>query len=290
MIKRQFKEPNYKCHIAEPDGTKERDIVLYAADSDDARRRIQRRSLKILSDPVPYDFSEWRERAKTMTSAASAAIKANQKCEFEKNAIWGELKDHLFDLFDLKCAYCENTMLGAYWGDVEHYRPKNPVSGDPAHKNHPGYFWLAYDPENYVPACNKCNQPKWNRFPLAAGSPRAYTAGEVKNEKPLILNPYTDDPVTHLTFQFSETDNRAGAWAAGLTEAGKKTRDLLQLNRGDLLTERKLQQDIALGDYFVSRRLGLNPNPVIEQLRLGARPFSLASMVTINAVLQAYPG
>jgi hypothetical protein len=290
VIQRKFEEPNYKCRISEPDGTKEREIVLYASDPNDARKRLERRNFKILSDPVPYDFSEWKSRAKAKTDAAADAIKKKENYDFGKNAIWGELKDHLFDLFDLKCAYCENTMLGAYWGDVEHYRPKNPVSGDPAHKEHPGYFWLAYEPENYVPACNKCNQPKSNRFPLAPRSPRAYTADEVKNEKPLLLNPYTDDPAKHLTFQFSETDNRAGAWATGLTEAGKATRDLLQLNRGDLLTERRLQQNIALGDYFVSRRLGLTPNPVIEQLKIGERPFSLASMVTINAVLQAYPG
>jgi hypothetical protein len=286
VIQRTFKEPNYKCRISEPDGTKERDTVLYANDPNDARKRLEVRNFKVLSDPVPYDFSEWKKRAKTMTSAASAAIKANKKYQFDQNAIWGELKDHLFDLFDLKCAYCENTMLGAYWGDVEHYRPKNPVRGDPAHKKHPGYFWLAYDPENYLPACIKCNQPKSNRFPLVAGSPRAYTADEVINEKPLLLNPYKDNPENHLTFQASETDSRGGAWVKGLTEAGKATRDLLQLNRADLLTDRKHYQDLAVINFIMNRQM--NPNPVIEQLKVGGRPFSFASLVAINAVFQGY--
>jgi hypothetical protein len=289
VIQRTFKEPNYKCRISELDGTKERDTVLFANDPNDARKRLEVRNFKVLSDPVPYDFAEWKTRAKAKADAAADAIKKKENYDFGKNAIWGELKDYLFDLFDLKCAYCENTMLAADWGAVEHYRPKNPVKGDSEHPNHPGYHWLAYEAENYLPTCNKCNGPKSNYFPLAAGSPRAYAAAEVANEKPLLLNPYKDDPRKHLTFQASETDEHFGPWAKGLTDQGKETRKLLQLNRGDLLTDRQHKQKSAVADFIVYWKLGLSPNPVIEQLENGALPFSWASLVAINAVMQVLP-
>ena len=54
-----------------------------------------------------------------------------------------------------KCAYCEaNTEVVAH-GDVEHYRPKSV------------YWWLAYTYDNYLYACQICNQIyKSDNFPI----------------------------------------------------------------------------------------------------------------------------
>jgi hypothetical protein len=54
-----------------------------------------------------------------------------------------------------KCAYCEaNTEVVAH-GDVEHYRPKSI------------YWWLAYTYDNYLYACQICNQIyKSDNFPF----------------------------------------------------------------------------------------------------------------------------
>src|SRR5262249_45973388 len=102
--------------------------------------------------------------------------------------LWKELKWHLFELFHGKCAYCEHKPQAGYPGDVEHYRPKGKVDEDP---NHPGYYWLAYDPRNLLPSCSRCNQPptaKRTRFPVEGAHSR--DSRNLAAEKPLLLNPY----------------------------------------------------------------------------------------------------
>ncbi|MFB7146089.1 HNH endonuclease [Agrobacterium deltaense] len=55
-----------------------------------------------------------------------------------------------------KCAYCEASTDVVAHGDVEHFRPKSK------------YWWLAYDFDNYVFACQICNQIyKGDNFPIS---------------------------------------------------------------------------------------------------------------------------
>src|ERR1700761_6445535 len=46
----------------------------------------------------------------------------------------------LKDLYNNKCAYCEKL---CYDPEVEHFRPKNRVTGQ--HRNPLGYYWLCYE-------------------------------------------------------------------------------------------------------------------------------------------------
>ena len=56
-----------------------------------------------------------------------------------------------------KCAYCESPTDTVAHGDVEHYRPKSK------------YWWLAYCYDNYLYACQICNQVhKGDEFPVYA--------------------------------------------------------------------------------------------------------------------------
>jgi uncharacterized protein (TIGR02646 family) len=56
-----------------------------------------------------------------------------------------------------KCAYCEAATSVVAHGDVEHFRPKSV------------YWWLAYCYDNYLFACQICNQVyKGNEFPVRA--------------------------------------------------------------------------------------------------------------------------
>jgi hypothetical protein len=58
------------------------------------------------------------------------------------------------DSFD-KCAYCESATAIVAYGDVEHFRPKSI------------YWWLALCVDNYVYACQLCNQKfKSDKFPI----------------------------------------------------------------------------------------------------------------------------
>jgi hypothetical protein len=56
-----------------------------------------------------------------------------------------------------KCAYCESPTDTVAHGDVEHFRPKSK------------YWWLAYCYDNYLYACQICNQVhKGDEFPVHA--------------------------------------------------------------------------------------------------------------------------
>ena len=123
------------------------------------------------------------------------------------------VKAALEELFHSKCAYCEQSGVGIFDWDVEHFRPKGRVAEDAAH---PGYFWLAYTWDNLYPSCPTCNQRrtdkptyadptlgpsvgKVDQFPLEPGSPRAYThKDDLATERPAILGPSVDEPIDHL--------------------------------------------------------------------------------------------
>ncbi len=150
----------------------------------------------------------------------------NKSIEF-KSTFWKTAKTQLKKESNGKCAYCEaNTEVVAH-GDVEHYRPKSI------------YWWLAYTYDNYLYACQICNQSyKSNNFPIdnnkypepqialtttdhrieqLAGniSPDPiditlnYTLeqylNEHKAETALLLNPYFDDPVTYFAYEVDDT-------------------------------------------------------------------------------------
>ena len=59
---------------------------------------------------------------------------------------WKSAKEQLKKESSGKCAYCETTTDVVAHGDVEHYRPKGI------------YWWLAYTYDNYLYACQICNQ------------------------------------------------------------------------------------------------------------------------------------
>src|SRR5690606_19607561 len=78
------------------------------------------------------------------------------------------IKTELINNQSGKCAFCEQHILSISYGDVEHFRPKGGYKQnykDSLHK--PGYYWLAYDWDNLLFCCQKCNQRyKKNYFPL----------------------------------------------------------------------------------------------------------------------------
>jgi len=122
------------------------------------------------------------------------------------------VKEAIEKIFHKKCAYCETFYVVAQPVDVEHFRPKGAVVVDKQKK--PGYYWLASDWSNLLPSCIRCNRPntyrmpnkkeetmgKSNFFPLEDESKRATKPGEERNEKPVLLNPFVDNPAKHLEF------------------------------------------------------------------------------------------
>jgi hypothetical protein len=74
-----------------------------------------------------------------------------------KSTVWKAAKPQLKVESGGKCAYCESPTDTVAHGDVEHFRPKSR------------YWWLAYCYDNYVYACQICNQVhKGDEFPIHA--------------------------------------------------------------------------------------------------------------------------
>ena len=162
---------------------------------------------------------------------------------------------------DGKCAYCETHISSGFKGNVEHYRPKasvtvtilgqrNDLADKPPKKkvkaiSYLGYWWLAYDWENWLLSCERCNNWKGCRFPVKKRLP--LTPGVEKKEDPLLLNPFNDDPASHLRF-----DEMGGIYGVG--RKGEVTVDVCGLDRLNLVNARK--------------RIGQNVRKLIEEYAL----------------------
>lgn len=147
--------------------------------------------------------------------------------------------------------------------DVEHYRPKGAVRQEPGSPEQlPGYYWLAYSWENLYLCCQICNRSgKKDLFPLADPAARARSHhDDVAGESPLLLDPAgPEDPREHIRFRQE--------LAIPLTEAGRKTIEILDLNREPLRDERLkcLQQLVRLQNMVRLRAGGTEPADIEER-------------------------
>ncbi len=170
-----------------------------------------------------YRGAEKRNKDIELLKAQRDKLKGSiTKIEFD-SAFWKISKTQLKKESFGKCAYCEaNTEVVAH-GDVEHYRPKSV------------YWWLAYTYDNYLYACQICNQIyKSDNFPIAGvqfPEPPITTnsteteitllAGHIspdpidinlnyplqtylqhhQQEQAHLLNPYFDDPSNYIAYE-----------------------------------------------------------------------------------------
>lgn len=159
------------------------------------------------------------------------------------------VKDRLIADQHGKCCYCEAYLLHVGYGDVEHYRPKNGFKQATSDKqlSKPGYYWLAYEWDNLLFVCDRCNRGhKRNYFPLRNPASRVRSHHQpVAQEHPLLLHPVFDDPSQHITFQKSI--------AKGLSPEGRITIKTCGLNRPKTREHRrahyeKLERDELLAN------------------------------------------
>ncbi len=144
-----------------------------------------------------------------------------------QDKFWQGLKPNFMKAQYQKCGYCE-IQISAH-GDVEHYRPKSEVQEliaegtelansrklkgrDKPAITEMGYWWLAYEWENYLLSCAICNQKyKSALFPVAPDRPtrnhQKFKAqdpkkSDIKKEQPLLINPFEKDldPYEHFEF------------------------------------------------------------------------------------------
>lgn len=96
------------------------------------------------------------------------------------------------------------------------------------------YCWLIYDWENLLWLCPTCARLKGNRFFIQGkrGSPTMPVKELHDVENALMLDPCHHDPILHLRFAL---DGSVGH----LTEQGKATIAVLDLNRSEIIEDRR---------------------------------------------------
>ncbi len=288
MIQRKFLAPNYRCRVRDVHGT-ESSLLKRGADEGAVRADLEKHGYTV--DAIePYDFEEWLRRARAETEKAVTVCHGDGCHGYEFRAdLWKELKLHLFDLFEGKCAYCEACVQDVAFGEVEHYRPKRHVEECP---DHPGYYWMAYDLSNLLPSCQVCNgyQAKMNHFPVR-DKVWARCREEMEHERPLLLNPYLHNPREHLRFRpLRENPDRLPlSQVEGRTDEGKTSVDVLKLNRPNLSTARALAQQ-RIRQQLMAAFFTSNARTVWQRLFAGQEEFSSAALAEAEALLAELQG
>ena len=140
---------------------------------------------------------------------------------------------------------------------VEHYRPKGGytnslLKGAKLHK--PGYYWLAYNWDNLLFSCSKCNiSYKRNYFAISQEANRSISLRDVSHETPLVINPYIEDPGVHMRFKsfIAVPLMRDGHE----DEIGRATIAVFQLNDRKDLVERRRKKWILYSDELLKRQI-----------------------------------
>ena len=168
------------------------------------------------------------------------------------NNEWSNFKSVLAKQQIHKCGYCEIHVLACQHGDVDHYYPKTLINGlleegleiEDSNNvvgrtffniSNMGYWWMAYDWNNYLLSCQTCNQ-KWkiNLFPVV-NRVLPLSHMNYQDERPLILNPYgRRKPSSHLKY------GRLGEiYTKNYSRFGKETIQVCGLNRPTLRLARR---------------------------------------------------
>lgn len=175
-----------------------------------------------------------------------------------------ELREALVATFDNACAYCETPFVAAT-PVVAHHRPAGFAAGTDGATAFLHYVWLTYEWANLYVVCPLCTKHKENLFPVRERGPVGATIEVLRKfEGELLLDPCFHDPAEHLQF------DRQGL-ARGITEAGSATVSILNLNRDDLVRQRRSAFDAVIervmhGAPLHAEPTGLAGGPAAEIL------------------------
>ncbi len=170
--------------------------------------------------------------------------KGKRDFEFD-NKIYAatSVKNSLRNAQSGKCCYCERY---EEIGDVEHFRPKD------------NYYWLAYDWENLLFSCPKCNRSfKRTKFPLGSEYQTNNHHNDISKEIPLLINPYNENPEKHIEYK--------GFTPIGKDIKGKTTIETIGLDR-PFLDQRRMQIYKLLKQTFQAMQNNTSKKTELENL------------------------
>jgi hypothetical protein len=203
------------------------------------------------------EFEKWLTKAEKEIEKIRKAISEKKATPALRESIWQDFKKRVLRFTDNgRCVYCEGLYEPGAFSDAEHYAPKGMVTQDRQEVNHPGYYWLAYEWQNLLLSCKKCNSKhedldnncshdgKFCEFPVAkrrSSHPCDDSAKWWENllaEDPLLFHPYYDNPEEHF---------KAGKMGVlcGKTQKGRVTVEICHLNRRELRSDRIREEEKA---------------------------------------------
>jgi uncharacterized protein (TIGR02646 family) len=206
--------------------------------------------------PATPQWQAWLEKCRNARNQLVTSYTPGSSLTF-LGPLYKAQQQAYFEAFRGKCAYCETLFIVDQHGDIDHFRPKGRVSDAghqiirlPSGHPHPGYFWLAYDWTNLLPACVKCNQRsrgpdgriygKLDRFPVIGAHVSDPDVDIDTLERPLLLHPLKDDPADHLRMDIG---TGLLSWRS---ERGRATIEILGLNRERLPEMRRTTYENVL--------------------------------------------
>lgn len=145
-----------------------------------------------------------------------------------------------------KCCYCEKPISN---GAIEHYRPKASCQD---HKNgpviRPGYYFLAYRWSNMLLSCTECNSSGQKGILFPINGIRATNIRELAFEDPVIINPSSDEPEIHITFNEDIPTHLTNRGAENINIFKLKSRgDITTIRRDRFILYKRQKEAISLG-------------------------------------------
>ena len=187
-----------------------------------------------------------------------------------RSEIWRTIKETLKGVGHHKCWYCESNEDRSD-NAVDHFRPKNRVAEC---KDHPGYWWLAFDWTNYRFSCTFCNSKrrdvkrdakggKHDHFPLLLETQRVSSPDlDIGREQPLLLDPTRRADPELLWFdedgQAVPNPRVAGDEDSFLYRRADESIDKYHLNHTDIVERRKnlfreIKEHAAKADRYLTK-------------------------------------
>ena len=161
------------------------------------------------------------------------------------------MKEELRRAQHRKCCYCESNFDVTGYGEIEHFRPKGAVQQERGRKVEcPGYYWLAYDWNNLLMSCKRCNIAKDSLFPLVDDGARARSHhDDVSAERPLFIDPSLEDPRLHIRFRGAAVEPLTPKGHATIKGLGLQERwNLREARMKELDRLRHLRDTMQIGD------------------------------------------
>lgn len=188
---------------------------------------------------------DWLDDAKSVTNKLKTAQNDSERdLLIEKHEkLWRDvrIRDWLLGLFHNKCWYTEaQEAVSAY--HVDHYRPKGQVTDIGRTNPEKGYWWLAFDWQNYRICGQLINVKKSDVFPLVKGHRAIHDEQEsLRLEAPELIDPTTDD-ARLISFEMDEDGCRAVPMPGadeGDCKRVESTIEIIGLNRLDRLNQKR---------------------------------------------------